>query len=290
MRYITILLTLLLTTLGTYADEPFRRVYNMEELTENAEYVIAAQGYTNPRFFVCGTGFAGIDCGTSPTEELYVPRSALIFSLIYEGQQIVLEHKEQFICTKSGKSTLEFSTHNYTPWLVTIQDGVCTFRSGNKYLRINSYQTKTSLFGHYSSYSQETSLVLYKRSLALEQMQSYARLLKANSYETLILPFSTTLSDPQTKAYVVSRSGDELSYTEVTSLAANTPYIITRANTGLLRLSATDAIAPPQPNALTGTLSPLRTSNALVLNGKEFVPAAPDCLVPAFRAYLPLQP
>lgn len=286
------LLLLLLTALSTYADELFRRVQSVDELTENAEYIIAAMGYTSPRFYVCGTGMVGIDCGASPAEELSSTGGALIFSLIYEGEQIVLEHKEQFLCTKSGKNDLELSTQNYTPWRVTPRDGGFALLSGDKCLRINSYQSKASRFGLYSVNSQESTLLLYKRTMPVEQMQDYARFLKANTYETLILPFATALPDAQTKAYVVSRSGDELSYTEVSTLAAHTPYIIIRAKAGLIRLRADQApSAEPFPhNALVGTLSPLRTSNALVLNGKEFVPAGPNCLVPAFRAYMTLDP
>lgn len=295
MRHTTTLLLLsllLLTALSAHADEPFSRVSSIDELTENAEYLIAAQGYNNPRFFVCGTGFVGIDCGTSPTEELMPPKGALIFSLIYEGDHLVLAQQGQYISTKSGKSALELSDTRYTAWQLSHSDGGFLLRDGSKCLRIYSYQTKASLFGLYSAVSQEASLVIYKRDLPVEQMQSYTRLLRANTYETLMLPFAATLSDAQTKAYTVSRSGNKLTYTEVTSLAAHTPYIITRASAGLLRLhsAGTSSADRPQDNALIGTLTPLRTSDALVLDGKEFVPAAPNCLIPAFRAYLPLNP
>lgn len=285
-----ILLALLITnSLVLSAGDVFTRIYSAEELTEDGEYVIGAMGFSNPRFFICGSNMVGIDYSASPTEKLTDVSQALVFNIIYNGDQIIFTHHEQYLCAKSTKTSLEFSTQNHTPWRITVQNGDFKLYFGDKCLRINSYTTKASTFGLYSSSSKEATLVIYKRSIPLSQMNSYKRCLEADRWETLCLPFSAALPSG-VEAYEVSdHDGTTLSYTAVTSLQAGLPYIIQSKASQIVTFSNNGGSHATVPSStatgFTGTFIPITRKQGFLLNGKQFVPATSGSIVPAFRCY-----
>lgn len=278
------------TPLALSAEEIFTRIYSAEELTEDGEYIIGAMGFSNPRFFICGTNMVGIDYSDSPVDKLTTVGQALIFNIIYKGDQIIFKHHEQYLCAKSSKSTLEFSTQNFNSWRVTMQEADFKLYSGDKCLRLYSREREASIFGLYSSSSREATLVIYKRSIPLSQMNRYERYLDANTWETLCLPFNAALP-AGLKAYEVSeRKGTELSYTSATSILAGHPYIIQSESSQFVVFSSHDTHHATTPSStstgIIGTFLSATINQGYILNGKQFAPAAPGCIVPAFRCYL----
>ena len=290
-RLLLALAFLLAAPLGA-AAQAFVRITAIDELTENADYVIGGKAQdTRPFYLLTATlekgRFAGMAYASSAPDELPADCGAALFRLVREGDRLVLHTAGGYVHAPKPKETaVSLTALQHTAWEVRVEQGQFTLTSGGRCFSIYSERTQAR-FGYYAPSSFEGPLCLYKREQAPESLTAYERFWEADGCETLCLPFACTVPQPFT-AYAVSEgSGDQPTYTPTTSLGAGQPAVIKGPKGLLFRVEAVGPpAAAPQPAYLTGTFRPLRLNQGRVLTDQGFEPVAEGCFLPAFRAYL----
>ena len=298
MKRIFLLLLISCAAAGLPAADVFTRVTRTEQLTEDGEYVIGAKGRSDyPYFYILSRynskekHFNALIYSNDIPESL-PETEALVFHIVREGDRLVLCLDENYVALI--KNELALSSLGHISWQVLPQpDGTFKFTDGQKFLRLNSRQ-KNPRFKCLSDTDDEGTLVIYKRAIPLSSLTSYSRFWETAGWETVCLPFSCTVPQGFT-AYAVSgnssaESGNPavpLTYEETSQLQAGVSYVVRGEAGALFSVEKTSSFADaPRPGLLAGTYAPLSLASGYVLNGTDFVPAAPGCYLPPFCAYL----
>lgn len=298
MKRIFLLLLISCAAAGLPAADVFTRVTRTEQLTEDGEYVIGAKGRSDyPYFYILSRynskekHFNALIYSNDIPESL-PETEALVFHIVREGDRLVLCLDENYVALI--KNELALSSLGHISWQVLPQpDGTFKFTDGQKFLRLNSRQ-KNPRFKCLSDTDDEGTLVIYKRAIPLSSLTSYSRFWETAGWETVCLPFSCTVPQGFT-AYAVSgnssaesgNSSATLTYEETSQLQAGVSYVVRGEAGALFSVEKTSSYADaPRPGLLAGTYAPLSLASGYVLNGTDFVPAAPGCYLPPFCAYL----
>lgn len=298
MKRIFLLLLISCAAAGLPAADVFTRVTRTEQLTEDGEYAIGAKGRSDyPYFYILSRynskekHFNALIYSNDIPESL-PETEALVFHIVREGDRLVLCLDENYVALI--KNELALSSLGHISWQVLPQpDGTFKFTDGQKFLRLNSRQ-KNPRFKCLSDTDDEGTLVIYKRAIPLSSLTSYSRFWETAGWETVCLPFSCAVPQGFT-AYAVSgnssaesgNSSATLTYEETSQLQAGVSYVIRGEAGALFSVEKTSSFADaPRPGLLAGTYAPLSLASGYVLNGTDFVPAAPGCYLPPFCAYL----
>lgn len=291
----------------------FTRVTRAEQLTEDGEYVIGAKGGPSyPSFYILSQYVTGKRYFKALAYSSDVPATlpeteALVWHIVREGEQIALRTGADFVALKKENTALD--PYDHVSWQVEEQsDGTFKLHSGASYFRIVTWET-ASYFKCLADDKFEGTLVIYKRAIPLSSLTSYSRFWEAAGWETVCLPFSCAV--PQgftaysvsgdaaavsgsldavgsTAAAVSGRSAASLAYEETSQMQAGVSYVVRGEAGALFSVEKTNSFADaPRPGLLAGTYAPLSLASGYVLNGTDFVPAAPGCYLPPFCAYLP---
>lgn len=285
----TVLLALLCLMLQA---QDYVRVTRAEDITEDAEYIIGAMGYTNPQFYVMtrkiSTGrFVAQAYAEATPATLSADCEAARWTVCYSSDAIALYDEEDHgIGIKSG-TQLQIDAP-LTFWTPQEQaDGTFKFLYNGKLLHINSNMS-ASCFGYYADSGSETHIVLYKRATPHSQWTTYRRHLTSGRWETLCLPFATTVPAGVEAIIAEQRQDSEISYSPATYIPAGTPCLIRSKGSTVVTLQS-DGTTVTSPNAhtpLRGAFTPLHPTG-YALDGTALAPLASGALIPAFRAYLP---
>lgn len=284
----TVLLALLCLTLQA---QDYVRVTRAEDITEDAEYIIGAMGNLYHNFYLMAgspkDGFSpALLYGETVPDALPADCGAEAWTVCYSSNSIALYHpSQQFLSLKNDKVALGVTP---TFWAISaLDDGTFVLTYNGKALRLY-YRDSGSRFGYYSTESIDRSIVLYKRSTPHSQWTTYRRHLTSERWETLCLPFATTVPAGVEAIIAEQRLDSEISYSPATYIPAGTPCLIRSKGSTVVTLQS-DGTTVTSPNAhtpLRGTFTPLHPTG-YALDGTAFAPLASGALIPAFRAYLP---
>lgn len=298
MKRIFLLLLISCAAAGLPAADVFTRVTRTEQLTEDGEYVIGAKGgpvytsfylldvYNAKKKYFVATVFSN-----DIPEQITAP-AVPAWHIVREGEHFALSLDGAYIALSKEETVL--TSQDHISWQALPQpDGTFKFTDGQKYFRLNSLQ-KGSRFKCLADNDYEGTLVIYKRSIPLSSLTSYSRFWETAGWETVCLPFSCAVPQGFT-AYAVSgnssaesgNSSATLTYEETSQLQAGVSYVVRGEAGALFSVEKTSSYADaPRPGLLAGTYAPLSLASGYVLNGTDFVPAAPGCYLPPFCAYL----
>lgn len=290
MKRLFLLLFAFCVVAGVSATDEFVRISSLDDLTEDGEYVIGAKGTVDyPYFYLLHDYdtkkkyFKAVQHGTDVPQTLSAP-DALVWHVVRQGSRIVLSLDGAFVAQSKGDLIISSSEH--TTWEVQPQpNGSFKLTDGTKYLHIRT-QLSTSYFKCLSDDDKEGTLLLYKRTIPLPLLSSYARFWETDGWETLCLPFSCPVPQGFAAYAVRSLEGETLTSEPVSFLEAGVPYVVRGQGAALFAVrKARDFCDRPQPGCLTGTYVPCHLQSGYVLDGTDFVPAAAGCYVPPFCAY-----
>lgn len=298
MKRIFLLLLISCAAAGLPAADVFTRVTRTEQLTEDGEYVIGAKGGpTHTSFYLLDVydakkkNFVASIFSDDIPEQIESP-AVPVWHIVREGERIALFLDGAYMAFSKGEIVL--APNDHISWQVLPQpDGTFVLTDGQKYFHLWSLG-KGSYFKCYGDIGFEGTLVIYKRAIPLSSLTSYSRFWETAGWETVCLPFSCTVPQGFT-AYAVSgnsfaESGNSsvpLTYEESSQLQAGVSYVVRGEAGALFSVEKTKTYADaPRPGLLAGTYAPLSLSSGYVLNGTDFVPAAPGCYLPPFCAYL----
>lgn len=313
MRKIFLILYVLAMPLCLMADGAFVRITQIEELVENGEYIIvAADSPEYPGVYVFTSTKAGSsnylaykvsDKNEVPATMTTSAPNTIVWQLAYSADEVVLVNGGKMLLASS--SVLSFADAEYTSWKVKADaDGRFFLTFGDRYLKANirgGASTK-SRFGAYATPANNMEVdpchvYIYRRKVAPTDMTEYYRSFSTSGdWETICLPFACKVP-AGCEAYEVTGKSEVTTESAVSALkhsepvellSAGIPYILTRAYMGMAHFVKSGAsVSQPRSNYLQGTFAPVRIGSGYVLDGKDFVRASSNCLVPAFRAYIP---
>lgn len=298
MKRIFLLFLISCAAAGLPAADVFTRVTRTEQLTEDGEYVIGAKGYpTNTSFFLLDAYnakkkyFAATVFSNDIPEQITDP-AVPVWRIVREGERFALSIDGAYMAL--SKKDVVLASYDHISWQVLPQpDGTFVLTDGQYFFHLYSLK-KGSYFKCYGDIGFEGTLVIYKRSIPLSSLTSYSRFWETTGWETVCLPFSSAVPQGFT-AYAVSgnssvESGNPavpLTYEETSQLQAGVSYVVRGEAGALFSVEKTSSFADaPRPGLLAGTYAPLPLASGYVLNGTDFVPAAPGCYLPPFCAYL----
>lgn len=318
MRKCVYLLCLILMPLSLLAEGAFVRITRAEEITENGEYVVVAVGTQEyPGVYELATtrNKAGnyvanrISTTSDVPNQLELTEKTMVWRVGVSGGQVFLRIGDKFL--QGSNSAFVLADSAPTLWGVEANEGRFYLSSGEKYLcaSIRNPNLSVSYFGYYSAAADVTKVpnyvFLYRRAESPASMPDYVRYFGApESWQSICLPFACEVPS-DCKAYeVTGRQPDgSIAHSDnLTYLEAGVPYIIMRAHVGVAHFKkqgpasvksasgwsrSASVVSKPASAFLRGTFEPLHISSGYVLDGKDFVRAATDCIVPPFRAYLP---
>ena len=270
----------------------FTRVTRAEQLTEDGEYVIGAKGGpTHTSFYLLDVydakkkNFVASIFSDDIPEQIESP-AVPVWHIVREGERIALSFDGAYMAFSKGEIVL--APNDHISWQVLPQpDGTFVLTDGQKYFHLWSLK-KGSYFKCYVEIGFEGTLVIYKRAIPLSSLTSYSRFWEAAGWETVCLPFSCAVPQGFTAYSVSGSSAASLAYEETSQMQAGVSYVVRGEAGALFSVEKTNSFADaPRPGLLAGTYAPLSLSSGYVLNGTDFVPAAPGCYLPPFCAYLP---
>lgn len=291
MKRIFLLLLISCAAAGLPAADVFTRVTRTEQLTEDGEYVIGAKGGpTHTSFYLLDVydakkkNFVASIFSDDIPEQIESP-AVPVWHIVREGERIALFLDGAYMAFSKGEIVL--APNDHISWQVLPQpDGTFVLTDGQKYFHLWSLG-KGSYFKCYVEIGFEGTLVIYKRAIPLSSLTSYSRFWEAAGWETVCLPFSCAVPQGFTAYSVSGDAAAALVFEETQQLQAGVPYVVRGEGGALFCVEKTKTYADaPRPGLLAGTYAPLSLASGYVLNGTDFVPAAPGCYLPPFCAYL----
>lgn len=305
MRRIVLILLLLTMPLCLLAEGAFVRITRAEDLTENGEYVILTTGSSvYPGVYLLSSTrlSAGYYRALRIAQDNSVPEvlddvsQVMVWRIAYGGSSVILRTADEMLEAKGN--TLVLTTGVPTLWEVVVEEGKFYFMNGKSCLKAMLYSegsTTKSRFGCYAASLDAAKdphqLYIYKRTEEPQSMADYVRYFpKALGWETICLPFDTEVPKDCRAFEVTGRERDGITHSDpVEHMQAGVPYIIYRARAGAEKFAKTgdSAPLPDTQRCLKGTYGPIRISSGYVIDTNSFVRAQQNCLVPAFRAYVP---
>lgn len=285
-----LLLLICVLPISLWGETIYQRIYSVEEITENGEYIIGAMSRAVSEldvhyFYVLNQ---------SGSAAKYIPEiphqidgdNALHLKFIPYGDKFVLQSGKGYLKAPKSGSTMAYASPEYTIWDISEEDGEFIISSGDHALHLSTGWSSTK-FAFLSRNSIEATVCIYKHTHAPESITSYTRFLADSDWETLCLPFSCAVPQGIKAKRFASYNNGELTYTATTTLEAGIPYIISGHAGTLFQVQSNGQSAPhPLTMVATGTFTPLHITEGYVLNGKEFVPSSADTFIPAYRAYI----